>query len=236
MEKFYGKFNSPEELKAGYISLEKEFTKKCQELSAVKKEMEKELIKMEASVIDELALASENLDDLASEVLDGESMADEQIAESEEIIEFNSEAEEVGEKIEKVEEPITSSEVEEKNKKPYEFGLKFRNDVIKFLSKFPDAKNYMKEISKILLKDKSLLSSSEPIKYAYFMAKGKAEDSKKEDEKHSEIAAKNSSSQIEQKSYPRLLGASRAGFGGAASKKYSSFEDARADLISRYFS
>ena len=37
----YGKFNSAEELLKGYTELEKIFTQKCQELSALKQDMEK---------------------------------------------------------------------------------------------------------------------------------------------------------------------------------------------------
>ena len=36
----YGKFNSAEELLKGYTELEKSFTQKCQELSALKQDME----------------------------------------------------------------------------------------------------------------------------------------------------------------------------------------------------
>ena len=38
----YGKFNSAEELLKGYTELEKSFTQKCQELSALKQDMEKQ--------------------------------------------------------------------------------------------------------------------------------------------------------------------------------------------------
>ena len=38
----YGKFNSAEELLKGYNELEKSFTQKCQELSALKQDIEKQ--------------------------------------------------------------------------------------------------------------------------------------------------------------------------------------------------
>ena len=38
----YGKFNSAEELLHGYTELEKSFTQKCQELSALKQDIEKQ--------------------------------------------------------------------------------------------------------------------------------------------------------------------------------------------------
>ena len=38
----YGKFNSAEELLKGYTELEKSFTQKCQELSALKLDLEKQ--------------------------------------------------------------------------------------------------------------------------------------------------------------------------------------------------
>ena len=38
----YGKFNSAEELLKGYTELEKSFTQKCQELSALKQDIEKQ--------------------------------------------------------------------------------------------------------------------------------------------------------------------------------------------------
>ena len=38
----YGKFNSAEELLRGYTELEKSFTQKCQELSALKQDIEKQ--------------------------------------------------------------------------------------------------------------------------------------------------------------------------------------------------
>ena len=157
------KFQDAEQMEKSYENLEKEFTKKCQELSLLKKQLEEK--------------------------------------------------------------------VKEEPKSP-EINLEFRTKASEFLSSISDAKEYSKEMSKILLTDKEILSLSDPFKVAYAMAKVNKSNEKIEEPKEEKIET-TVEEVIKKPSVP--LGAS--GFPPARIKpKFKSLDDAREELISRYFS
>lgn len=211
MENEFGKFKDEEGLVKGYESLEKEFTKKCQELSDAKKRIS-ELEGIKASY-----------------------SSDTYVGETPEITQTLNEGEQNYNSEEVVEEPVveenSATSIKEKPENS-QFGVDFRARVVKFLSSNPDAKGYIKDISKILLSEKGLMNTSDPLMTAYLIAKGKAPKEVIVEEKQ----APKEEVKKAQKVYPRVLGDVYAtSFGVGTSKKYSSFEDARNDLLTKYF-
>lgn len=158
------KFADAEQMEKSYENLEKEFTKKCQELSALKKQLEEKT----------------------------------------------------------KEEPKTP-----------EINLEYRAKASEFLSSISDAKEYSKEMSKILLENKEILSLSDPFGVAYAMAKVKKSEEKNEEETKTQPKEEEVREVIKTPVAP--LGVS--GFPPARIKpKFKSLDDAREELISRYFS
>lgn len=231
----FGKFKDEESLVKGYENLEKEFTKKCQELGEIKKRVKDLGVDLgtifngennEKGTTEETVILepSEEVKGCECDNLDK--------------TKINEVEAEKREKIEK--------EAEIVGKNPQINMENFKSEVAAFLEKEPDAKNYIKDISKILIKDKSLFNTDSPLKIAYMMAKSlasefKSKQANKEDVNNEKVDEESTGGEktVEKKSalvYPTFLGGGGSKFGFRTNKKYSSFEDARADLISRYFS
>lgn len=232
MEQTFGKFKGEEELLKGYTNLEKAFTKKCQETSELKRELDALKEKLTESekdkdieVFSDIEVAQDGEESATIEGDNERTIESESAIIKEVIKEENAEEVAAGEKV-----------VEFKGE---DDGLnfsssKFKSDVIRFLTKTPDAKLYLSEIGKILLENRALLTTASPVETAYFIAKGKMakENSEKIDLNAKTFSVKEST---DAKVYPKLISGRSEGFGTRERKKYGSFEDARADLL-KYFS
>lgn len=193
------KFSSAEALENSYRELEKEFTKKCQELAKVRNELENQ--KNINGVDGVEKLEEENISQpVLSEVV----------------------AEEA--KVEEV--PQTPIETPSSP-----FNLEFRAKVNEFLNNFPQAREYAREISKILLTDRSILNCSNPFKVAYLLAKEnsfKPEPIKKEEVKNEEIVSVLPSVSI-------LSGSIVGSAPRRENIRHKSIADAGNEVLKRYF-
>lgn len=217
-----GKFLNEESLIKSYENLEREFTKKCQELSRLKKEISESEIKKDENV--------KNKEDSQQKV-------DEALIEA---------VEEVEEKIEKEQDEASGNgedvTLEKKNEDSIQtekvktiisrsVAEKLKKGAEELFEKYPESVNLKKEITQELLNSRELLSHQSPFYLAYLIVKDKMklkEKPIKNEEKQDKISAEDV--------FPAIMGGSKGGFSSPAKKKYSSFEDARGDLISRYFS
>ena len=218
-----GKFSSEEELLKGYENLEKEFTKKCQELSLLKKEQE-----AQKSQSEDLA----SLDNLC-ERKEGE---EEKLEEANLPLDKSS-----------CQDDFASAIQKEENLQNKEASFN-RVQALELLLSRPDAKEYSREIAKELIVNKSLKNADNPFFMAYLIVKDRmggcekqTEKSIKNEEKHQKTETKLKETEENSKKtedvFPSLLlGTKGDGIGVPYRKKYSSLEDARADLINRYFS
>ena len=188
------KFENVEEMEKSYQNLEKEFTKKCQELAGLKKE----LLSLKEQEAEENNVPAEPVVALVEEQAEPE----------------------------KVEEPIKNAS---------EFGLDFRAKAGEFLRQNEDAKAYSKEISKILLKDKSLLNCSDPFMVAYAMVlKNEAKNKPKMEEVP--VSKKIESVMEDIKPTVPLISKEMVGLAPVKTKpKFKTLEDAREELLNRYF-
>lgn len=200
------KFSCAEELEKSYMNLEKEFTKKCQELASLKKELV-ESVGVNEPVLDENEPLEDEVqhEEVCVEAEDNSSLCDEKVLEN----------------------------LHEKSV----FGVDFRAKAGEFLKNNDDAKQYAKDISKLLIKDKSLLNCSDPFMVAYAMVlkdqlKSKPQvDDVCETEDLKEVVPKKSSVEV----LPLI---SKTMVGGAPFKskpKFRTLEDARNELMNRYF-
>lgn len=156
------KFASAEQLEKSYLDLEKEFTKKCQELAKLKREMQEK----EGSIDENKAVVDEEkVEEVMPEIIkeSGEEVEQIPLKTLEEVAEEK--------KLEKfqVEEGVKENEVKKEETFP-QFDLSLRLKASEFLRKNEDAKHLGKEMAKILLKDKKLLSLDDPFKVAYALA------------------------------------------------------------------
>lgn len=196
-----GKFLDEDSLIKSYESLEREFTKKCQELSKLKREMEENV------VLERLEEASE-VDAVGAE----------------------EQAMDAG-----VQLPAPEAQKEVLEETDFVIDDKIKADATSFTTKFPEAKELSRDIAKELILNKALLKLDNPFYLAYLIVKDKKGGEKKV------VTVENTTKGpevIEEKEvFPKLLkGSKRDGFSAPLKKKYSSLEDARGDLISRYFS
>lgn len=206
------KFESVEEMEKSYESLEREFTRKCQELSRVKKELEERAGdegKCEAEAIDGVIV------DESGEV------EEPQLAS----VETESEKELAENKVDAVQDSSVA------------FGVELRARAGEFLAKFPEARGYAKEISKAILADPSLLRCDEPFVVAYALVKASENKAKQqvEDAQEKTISQKTESVAPAKKVVPVMTSGVK-GFSPFVSKpKFRTLEDARSELINRYF-
>lgn len=223
-----GKFSSEQELLRSYESLEKEFTKKCQELGRLKKEQEAQDTNSK-----DLLEKVDNLDSVCatSEAEAGEDKKTYPPAKVEEFANLAS--------------ALNKEEKAEKGEHFYD-----RAQALELLLSRPDAKNYSREIAKELIINKSLQSAENPFFMAYLIVKDRMgenektkENSIKSEEKQQKTETKLDKLSALQNdgdifsSFPALLkGTKSDGVGVPYRKKYTSLEDARGDLINRYFS
>lgn len=160
------KFNSEEELVKAYKQLEREFTKKSQELSQLKKEREESVLASEDDVFSmpELMCLSQEENNL--ELSDENALIDEQ------------KIEEIGDGLggceeEKVEgEPVVSPEIDKTDGDKSQLDVDFREKASRFLRSAPEVKAYSKEIAKVLLENKNLLNCDDPLSVAYSLVRG----------------------------------------------------------------
>lgn len=202
-----GKFNDVTALEKSYESLEKEFTKKCQELSAIKKQMmqsaetvdESETTNKNAenaeSIVKNENNDTQNVDIIQGDVIATSVLGDDTISDcdgalddtltvnSSNLVESNNSS--IGsisdglEKVSSVGDTISSGSEDdgfksnkENNSDKFEFNsLDFRTRAGEFLASNPEAREYAKEMSKILLTDKSLFNTTDPFKLAFALAK-----------------------------------------------------------------
>lgn len=227
-----GKFENEEALLKSYGDLEKEFTKKCQELSKVKKELEE----VKKPLIEDDVDTLESADDLTLEAIGddatavGEVVKEQEVAEPHEIIES---VEEAGEKIE-IEENLVAEEGVEKFDK-----LDFRAKANEFLLNNSDARAYSKEIAKLLMKDKSLLSCSDPFQVAYALVlkerneRGKIETPKPVSEEN--FKDEITDTREKTRDIVSLLGRKTASAKPLrVVQKFRTMDDARAELLRRF--
>lgn len=157
------KFNSEEELVKAYKQLEREFTKKSQELSQLKKEREEsgKVSEDEASSMSDLMCLSQeenNLELSDENVLMGEQKIEDDLGSREE---------------EKVEtEPIVSPKIDKTDGDKSQLDVDFREKASRFLRSAPEVKAYSKEIAKVLLENKNLLNCDDPLSVAYSLVRG----------------------------------------------------------------
>ena len=205
------KFTSPEQLEKSYTDLEKEFTKKCQELAQLKKQLENAPVSQDIST-------SEKVDTTQSENIKSEKMPENQQNESnlkenilncvmnliDESVETHDETcpleqkndedimlgaddkkasivEMVG--VERIESEVEQTkDISSNLEEKSEFGLDLRYKASEFLRKNQEAKAFGKEMSKILLKDKKLLALDDPFMVAYAIALKNAKSNSKNQE------------------------------------------------------
>lgn len=183
------KFNDTETMEKSYENLEKEFTKKCQELSRVKNELRE--------------LQEEKNADLV--ITAGAS-------------------------------PRPTETIEEgkaTDDEPTKFNTEFRAKAGEFIRKNADAKAYSREISKVLLKDPSLLNCADPFAVAYALVL----KDKKPENKEVSVLVQEITAPVEQKPSIPVISKEMVGFvPGKVKPKFSSLDDARSELINRYFS
>lgn len=241
-----GKFENEEALLKSYTDLEREFTKKCQELSKIKKELacgeSASLEILEPEVQGEIKVEEESVNaenvindgEIADISLDG---LDELVAGSEEKREEIVEEESTREDCSKNND-IKEAESVESNE-PI-FGLDFRVKASEFLRNNEEAKEYAKEISKMLLKDKSLLSCSDPFGVAYALVlkeKGKQVEEKMVEPKNEIIKEQNAIEKATNKIPASIgvLGKSASGFSShRVVQRFRTMEDARSELLRRF--
>lgn len=213
------KFLSSDDLTKSYNELERAFTKKCQENASLKKELEslKSVATIEAN---EIAI-SKSLDDIVEE-----------------------NAQSLDKIVEETEEKRGEEKIEETSPQEQALNLfdsaKVRIDAQKFLVENQEAKSYSKDISKLLIKNPELLKLDNP----YMVAFGLVLANEKKEKKNLEPILLDETDSQEKEQLPQTsVGAILPRVLGKESKilttpkkKYSSFEDARYDLILRYFS
>lgn len=156
------KFNSEEALCESYQKLEKEFTRKCQELAKVKKELEEKIEKQETFISSEPEFEEVVLPAGLEEVSgDNETLNNESVTTSESVV--SNQIEEVVDRVNEDKKETTTTQNEY-------FNLDFRAKAGEFMQKTPKARAFAKEISKILLTDKTLLNCSDPFGVAFALA------------------------------------------------------------------
>ena len=227
-----GKFENEEALLKSYGDLEKEFTKKCQELSKVKKELEEVKKPLTEEDVDTL----ESAEDLTLEAIGDDATAVGEVVKEQEVVEPHEiidRVEEAGEKIEIEENLVTEEGVEKFDK------LDFRAKANEFLLNNSDARVYSKEIAKLLMKDKSLLSCSDPFQVAYALVlKERNERGKIETPKPvSEENFKDETTDMREKTSDivSLLGRKTASAKPLrVVQKFRTMDDARAELLRRF--
>ena len=155
-----GKFENEEVLLKSYGDLEKEFTKKCQELSRVKKELEDARQGFGEMQTDEI----QKTDLIESEIT---SQPVEEVVEDAELTMNLLEEEKCEQEVETDEVSQTDEWASGTNDSVQFDKLGFRLKANEFLAENSEARAYTKEIAKVLLSDKSLLSCADPFKVAY---------------------------------------------------------------------
>ena len=223
-----GKFENEEALLKSYGDLEREFTKKCQELSRVRKELE---LRVGETKVSEDVEANE---------------AVEEISQNEELVDFVESLHE--QEVEpQITEPVVDDEarqlgiMEVEPEKAVSVGdnLIFRAKANEFLLNNSDAAGYSREIAKVLMKDKSLLSCADPFQVAYALVLKNKKDEVKSNEK--EIVTEEKKQQVYDSGVGReavgvsLLGKNRSAFSPARIvQKYKTMDDAREELLRRF--
>lgn len=203
------KFQDEQALISSYKELEKEFTKKCQELARVKQEL-----------LDK----SEQEDELGNEQQD----INEDFEPVPQIVVENENVEPEKEP-EKISDVVVEKSVSTQNG---QFDIEFRAKVNEFFKNTPEAKEFSKEISKILLADKSLLNCTNPIKVAYLLAKEKRGETPKERVEEKVVAVEDSVN------IPNITILSNGVLGSAPrreEKRCKSIFEAGEEVIKRYF-
>lgn len=191
------KFNDISALEKSYESLEREFTKKCQELSELKKQVaqssENNICKSLHETNDENSEETHKSADCDTQnvdtVVSGEdfTVVSDSINFSEnepngavtDVVTSNETKIADGEKIISDQSEIIKETEDEKlktrqadNSDKFDFGsLDFRTKASEFLALNPEAREYAKEISKILLTDRTLFKTADPFKLAFALAK-----------------------------------------------------------------
>ena len=224
-----GKFENEEALLKSYSDLEKEFTKKCQELSKLKREVEER----EKQVEDDAEAESVELVDAneAVEVIDliedagtGEEAVLHEIVEAVEGDNKNDCAD--------------SSLVDEDENVDFN-NLIVRARANEFLINNTDAREYARDIAKLLMKDKSLMKCADPFQVAYALVlKDRRKDERVFEEgtkKESVKEEKNVQEEEIVKPNINLLGRNASVFSPArVVQKFRTMDDAREELLRRF--
>jgi len=214
------KFNDEKALVESYQKLEREFTKKCQELSRLKQDLENKESEVE-EVLSDVPMEEEFIEVVLPEGVDTTPI--------ETVETIKEESVETGK--EEIAEPSRVEEVVASTQNEY-FNLDFRAKAGEFMQKSPEAKPYAKEISKILLQDRSLLNCSDPFAVAFALA---LKNCKKTE---NEPAVEDTKAENELKQLPKVSVLSGGVIGLAPrenKKKFSSISDAGEEVLKRFF-
>ena len=204
------KFNDAEALEQSYFSLEREFTKKCQELARVKKELElASNSKVEDAEVQEDFVTPENESQEPAPIVT-------QVVEQEPAT-----------LIEPVEAQAPTEDLKQVN-----FNLDFRARAGEFLQKTQDAKKYAKEMAKILLADKSLLNCADPFAVAYALA---VQREKKDEVKEKNVISEESSPVEVVPNVSILTSSIQGAAPRGAKKRCSTLSEAGEEILKRYF-
>lgn len=191
------KFNDISALEKSYESLEREFTKKCQELSELKKQVaqssENNICKSLHETNDENSEETHKSADCDTQNVDTVVLGEDFTVVSDSVNTNESEPDDVltdaitiGDTKSVCDEKLINNESENEktaedeklktrqadNSDKFDFGsLDFRTKASEFLASNPEAREYAKEISKILLTDRTLFKTADPFKLAFALAK-----------------------------------------------------------------
>ena len=229
-----GKFENEEALLKSYGDLEREFTKKCQELSKLKKEFAELDTKGSDEIVvdnEEKVSAEEAVDEIEPRATNVE-VVDEEI--SHDLILNNAIKNDVDEDADEKKEPLEKRELDESFN-----NLLVRAKANEFLLNNIEARAYSREIAKVLMKDKSLLSCSDPFQVAYALV---LKDKQSRGTSTSHEPALNGVVEVKEESVDStkiggvsLLGRNHSVFSPARIvKKYRNIDDARDELIRRF--
>lgn len=235
-----GKFENEEALLKSYGDLEKEFTKKCQELSRVKKELEMRESEKQVECDEDdngtIVIANDAGED-AGQPVEGEEVATAETVNTLENEEFFEP--EMTENLDGDVDNLTGGQDLSRGDNLALDNLLVRAKANEFLISNADAREYARDIAKVLLSDKSLLSCSDPFGVAYALVlKNKQKIDKNEvkvQENLAKIPIEKQGEELNTKSTISLLGKNLATFSPArVVQKYRTMDDARAELMRRF--
>ena len=234
-----GKFENEEALLKSYGDLEKEFTKKCQELSRVRKELEMRECERQVEVIEDKNEETVVANDAGEEVREALGNEDAEVGSFNDIERDMANGPEIIESSDGVVEDLAVVQ-----DMPSAENLAFDNLLVRakandFLISNADAREYARDIAKVLLADKSLMACSDPFTVAYALVlKNKQHENKNEVKKQENLAKlplKKEDEDIKSKATVSLLSRNIASFSPArVVQKYRTMDDARAELMRRF--